>query len=62
MPPGHFTLDTEFLELNRIGGWLGPRAGLGAVDKRTVFCLQGRKLISRDGNKNETKLRYRYSL
>lgn len=47
---------------NQIGGWLDPRAGLGVVEKITVFCLQGRKLISPDGNKNETKLRYRYSL
>jgi hypothetical protein len=36
-----FTAGDEDLGAHWIGGWVGTRAGLNAVEKRTIFLLQG---------------------
>jgi hypothetical protein len=36
--PGRFTLEERAPRTHCIGGWVGPRAGLGAVEKRSICC------------------------
>jgi hypothetical protein len=37
--PGHFTPEEIFLGPCWIGGWVGPRVDLGAVEKRYFFIF-----------------------
>jgi hypothetical protein len=36
--PGRFTPDEIAPVTHSIGGWVGPRAGLGAVEKKKISC------------------------
>jgi hypothetical protein len=40
----HFTPGKRTLSAHWIGGWVGPRAGLDAVEKRNFLTLQGHEL------------------
>jgi hypothetical protein len=42
--PGCFTLGERAPGTHWIGGWVGPRAGLGDMEKRKFFILRGLKL------------------
>jgi hypothetical protein len=42
--PGRFTPGEKDLCTHWIGGWLGPRAGLDAVEKRKFVTLPGLEL------------------
>jgi hypothetical protein len=39
--PGRFTPEERTPGSHWIGGWVGPKAGLGAVEKRKIFHPQG---------------------
>jgi hypothetical protein len=39
--PGRFTLGEIALGTHWIGGWVGPRAGLDAVEKRKILYYRG---------------------
>jgi hypothetical protein len=36
--PGRFTPGERITDTHWIGGWMGPRASLYAVEKRTISC------------------------
>jgi hypothetical protein len=42
--PGPFTPGERALGTHWIGGWVGPRAGLDAVERRKIIHLQGFEL------------------
>jgi hypothetical protein len=42
--PGHFTPRERAPRTNWVGGWVGPRACLDAVEKRKFLILPGLKL------------------
>jgi hypothetical protein len=39
--PGRFIPGERVPAIHRIGGWVGPRAGLETVDERKTFALPG---------------------
>jgi hypothetical protein len=44
--PGSFTAGEKAPGTHWIGGWVGPRAGLDAAEKRKFLTLLGLKLLS----------------
>jgi hypothetical protein len=39
--PGHFTPEERLSGTNWLGGWVGPRAGLDAMERRKFLTLPG---------------------